>query len=201
MKTTILATISAAALVASTVTPVLAQETVPAGAYNFDPDHSTIAFEYDHMGFSTSHGLIRGVTGTINLDPANPDNSTVEASFPVSNLISVAKVLDGHLLGDDFFKSPEGDQQVTFKSTKVTVDSDGDEADVIGDLTLNGVTKQVKLDVDLNKAGVHPMTNKPAIGFDAETKIKRSEFNLGQFAPAVEDEVEINISVEAAKAD
>ena len=47
----------------------------------------------------------------------------------------------------------------------------------------------------------HPMTGKEAVGFDAETEIKRTDFNLGQFAPAVEDEVEINISVEAIKAE
>ena len=90
--------------------------------------------------------------------------------------------------------------KITFKSTKVEPNGDK-EAKVTGDLTLNGVTKEVVLDVDLNQMAAHPMTGKEAVGFDAETEIKRTDFNLGQFAPAVEDEVEINISVEAIKAE
>ncbi|MDF3605900.1 YceI family protein [Paracoccus sp. DMF-8] len=199
MKTNLLALVSAGALVASL--SVATAQDIAAGTYNFDPAHSSIAFEYDHLGFSTSHGLVRGVTGAVTLDPANPANSSVEASFPMSNLVSVAAEMDGHLRGENFFNSPDGSSLITFKSTAVEIDDDGDEAKVTGDLTLNGVTKSVVLDVDLEKAGPHPMTNKPTVGFDAETKILRSEFNLGQFAPAVGDEVEINISVEAVLAE
>ena len=79
------------------------------------------------------------------------------------------------------------------------LDDDGDEARVTGDLTLNGVTKEVVLDVELNKAGNHPMGNVPTVGFSAETKLNRSDFNLGAFAPAISDEVEIEISVEASQ--
>ena len=72
---------------------------------------------------------------------------------------------------------------------------------VTGDLTLNGVTKSVVLEVDLKQIAAHPMSGKEVAGFDAETEIKRSEFNLAKFAPAVSDEVEINITVEAVKAE
>lgn len=198
MKTNLLALVSASALVASL--SVAQAQDIAAGTYNFDPNHSSISFEYSHLGFSTSYGLVRGVTGAITLDPAAPANSSVEASFPLSNLLSVAAEMDGHLRGEDFFNSPDGSSMVTFKSTSVELDGD-DEAKVTGDLTINGVTKSVVLDVDLEKAGAHPMSSKPTVGFDAETKILRSDFNLGQFAPAVEDEVEINISVEASLAE
>ena len=57
------------------------------------------------------------------------------------------------------------------------------------------------LDVDLKQIAAHPMSGKEVAGFDAETEIKRSEFNLAKFAPAVSDEVEINITVEAVKAE
>lgn len=202
MKTSLLAFASAGALFAPLLSLSVAQaQDVPAGTYNFDPNHSTISYHYNHLGFSTSYGLVRGVTGAIVLDAANPANSTVEASFPLSNLVSTAVEMDAHLRGEDFFNSPDGSSLVTFKSTSIELDDDGDEAKVTGDLTLNGVTKSVVLDVDLEKAGNHPMSNKPTVGFDAETKIKRSDFNLGQFAPAVGDEVEIDISVEASLAE
>jgi polyisoprenoid-binding protein YceI len=58
----------------------------------------------------------------------------------------------------------------------------------------------VVLDARLNQAGDHPMAGKPWAGFDATTSVVRSEFNLGQFAPFVSDEVQIMISVEAMKA-
>ncbi|WP_312524979.1 YceI family protein [Paracoccus sp. (in: a-proteobacteria)] len=198
MKSTLIALTTAAGLLAM---PAFAEDVAPAaGTYNFDPDHSAAVFHYKHMGFSTSTGIARGITGTIVLDPAEPAKSTVEASFPISNILTVSAQLDEHMRGKDLFNSPDGSQMVTFKSTKVEVD-DEDEAKITGDLTLNGVTKEVVLDVDLTKAGTNPMSGKPAVGFDAETKIKRSDFNLGIFAPAVDDEVKIDISVEAAKAD
>ena len=168
------------------------------GTYTFDPEHSQIVFSYDHMGFSTSHGFVNGVTGSVTLDKADPSKSTVEASFPLGSLRTIAASLDTHIMGDDFFKGAAADTAVTFKSTSVKVKGD-DEAKVTGDLTLNGATKPVTLDVELKKAGAHPMTGKPAVGFNVETKIKRSDFNLGAFAPAVSDEVEIDIAVEASK--
>ncbi len=198
MKTTLIALTATASLLAGAA---FADDAAPvAGTYNFDPDHSAAVFKYKHMGFSTSTGLVRGITGKIALDPADPAKSTVEASFPISQILTVSAQLDEHMRGKDLFNSADGTQMVTFKSTKVEP-SDDDEAKVTGDLTLNGVTKEVVLDVDLTKAGANPMSGKPAVGFDAETKIKRSDFNLGLFAPAVDDEVEIEISVEAAKAD
>lgn len=200
MKMTTLAAFTAGALMLPMASVGFAQD-VPSGTYGFDPDHSAITFEYNHMGFSTSPGLIRGVVGAIVLDVENPDNSSVEASFPISQILTVAADLDKHMLGEDMFNSADGSQMVTFKSTKVQVDDDKDEAKVTGDLTLNGVTKSVVLDVDLEKAGVHPMTNKPTLGFEAETEILRSDFNLGLFAPAVSDKVKIEMAIEAGLTD
>lgn len=168
------------------------------GTYVIDPGHSQIVFSYDHLGFSISHGMINGVTGSITLDAANPGNSTVEASFPLSSISTIDADLDQHMYGDQMLKGASPDTQVTFRSTSVEVEEE-DEARVTGDLTLNGVTKPVTLEVDLRKAAAHPMTQKPAVGFVAEGEIKRSDFNLGMLAPAVSDEMEIRISVEAIK--
>ena len=74
-----------------------------------------------------------------------------------------------------------------------------DVAKVTGDLTLNGVTRQVTLEVEITEAGAHPMTGKPVAGFDVEGKINRSEFGLGAFVPAVSDEISFDIAVEAGK--
>lgn len=168
-------------------------------AYDFDPSHSQVVFEYNHMGFSNSVGIINGVTGKVMLDAADAAGSSVEATIPLSGLRSVSPELDKHLFGKDMFNTDPASAVATFKSTSVVLDGDK-EAKVTGDLTLNGVTKPVVLEVELNQMAANPMSGREAAGFDAETKIKRSDFNLGLFAPAVEDEVEITISVEAAKA-
>ena len=104
-----------------------------------------------------------------------------------------------HFMSDDFFGATD-DEMVTFTSTGIEVTGD-DTALITGDLTLNGVTKSVVLDAKLNQAGEHPMAKKPWVGFDATTTLVRSEYELGQFAPYVSDEVEVHISVEAMKAE
>lgn len=184
--------------------PTTAEAPAPAdsadigGTYRFDPQHSQVVFSYDHMGFSTSHGHVNDVTGTVTLDQADPARSSVEASFPLGSLRTLTGDLDRTLMGDEFFKGAAPDTPVTFRSTAVKPTGDR-TAEVTGDLTLNGVTKPVTLAVTLNKAADNPMSGKPAVGFSAETTVKRSDFNLGAFAPAVSDEVRLTISVEAAK--
>lgn len=168
--------------------------------YEFDPSHSQVAFEYSHMGFSNSVGIINGVTGTLTLDAEDPAASSVEATIPLSGMTTIWHELDEHLFGADFLNTDKAEAVATFKSTKVEVENDK-EAKVTGDLTLNGVTKEVVLDVDLNQIAVHPMSGKETAGFDAETKLNRSDFNLGQFAPAVGEELEVEISIEAIKAE
>lgn len=169
------------------------------GTYAFDPQHSHILFSYDHMGFSTSTGMVRGVTGEVTLDPADPAKSSVTASFPLSGLITVAQDFDAHLMrSEEFLGNAPADATVTFTSTSVEPSGD-DHASVTGDLTLNGTTQPVTLDVILRKSGAHPVEQKPAAGFAATGTIKRSDFGLGAFAPAVGDEVAITIAVEAMK--
>ena len=104
-----------------------------------------------------------------------------------------------YLNSHDFFGVTEGDL-VTFTSTGIEVTGEN-TANITGDLTMNSVTKSVVLDAKLNKVGEHPMAGKLWVGFDATTKLVRSEFDLGQFAPFVSDEVEVDISIEAQKAD
>lgn len=168
-------------------------------AYDFDPSHSQVVFDYKHLGFSTSTGIINGVTGRVMLDAENPANSSVEATVPLSGLHTIAADLDKHLFSADFLNADPAQAVASFKSTSVELDGDN-EAKVAGELTLNGVTKPVVLEVELNQRAPHPMAGKEFAGFAAETTIKRSDFNLGMMAPAISDEVKISIAVEAGQA-
>lgn len=167
--------------------------------YALDASHSQIVFTYDHLGFSTTTSMFSGFDGEIMMDADAPENSSVTVSFPVMDMITGWQARTDHFMSADFFGASEGDM-VTFTSTGIEVTGE-DTGLITGDLTMNGVTKSVVLDAKLNKMGEHPMAKKPWAGFDATATVLRSDFNLGQFAPFVGDEVKIDISIEAMKAE
>ncbi|WP_299785556.1 YceI family protein [uncultured Marivita sp.] len=185
-------TLLAAALIAA---PLAAQ--AEPEAYTLDASHSQILFSYNHLGYSTTWGMFSGFEGDIQFDQDDPANSSVTVSFPVRSMFTGWEARFEHFMSDEFFGAGE-DDMVTFTSTAIEVTGDS-TATITGDLTMNGVTKPVTLDATLNQVGDHPMENKPWAGFDATTTLLRSDFNVGNFAPFVSDEVEVQISIEAMK--
>ncbi|MCW0197103.1 YceI family protein [Sphingopyxis sp.] len=169
---------------------------VTAGTYAADPNHTMVVWKLDHLGFSNYTGIFGDVTGTLVLDPANPAAAKVDVTIPIAKVTTASAGLTGHLLRPgkddakpDFFGPTPADAR--FVSTRVVLDDDGDEAKVTGDLTLNGVTRPVTLDVDFHGAGA--MGGKQTVGFEAEATIRRSDFGLGFGVPMVGDEVELEI--------
>lgn len=173
--------------------------TADAEKYVLDASHSQIVFSYNHLGYSTTYGMFSGFEGEIMFDQEDPAASSVSVSMPVKSMITGWEERFGHFMSPDFFGATD-DEMVTFVSTSIEVTGEN-TALITGDLTLNEVTKSVVLDAKLNQAGDHPMAGKPWAGFDATTTLVRSEYNLGQFAPFVGDEVPVTISIEAMKAD
>lgn len=161
--------------------------------------HSQVLFSYDHLGYSTTWGLFSGFDGEILFDQEDPANSTVTVSFPVRSMFPGWEKRFEHFMSDDFFGAGE-DEMVSFTSTAIEVTGE-DTARITGDLTLNGVTREVVLDAEMTQVGQHPMAGKPWAGFNAETTLMRSDYELGKFAPAVGDEVKVEISIEAMKAE
>ncbi len=168
-------------------------------AYKLDSSHSQILFSYTHLGYSTTWGMFSGFGGEINFDQEAPENSSVKVSMPVKSMLTGWEKRFNHFMAPDFFDATD-DEMVSFVSTGIEVTGEN-TALITGDLTLNDVTKQVVLDAKLNQVGVHPSAKKPWLGFDATTQLVRSDFNLGKFAPYVSDEVSVQISIEAEKAD
>ncbi|MEY8828041.1 YceI family protein [Sedimentitalea sp. XS_ASV28] len=166
--------------------------------YTLDSGHSQILFKYDHLGYSTTAGMFSGFEGTIIFDAENPEASSVEVSMPVKSMLTGWQERFEHLMSPDFFDASD-DEMVSFVSTGIEVTGE-DTALITGDLTLNGVTKEIVLDAKLNQASMHPMQNKPWAGFDATVQLLRSDYNLGKFTPFVGDEVDIEISLEAQAA-
>lgn len=190
---TVLATAAIAA--ATFTTPAFATS----NDYVLDASHSQIVFSYDHLGYSTTFGMFSGFEGEISFNQEDPAASSVNVSFPVRTMLTGWEARFEHFMGDDFFAAAD-DEMVTFASTSIEVTGEN-TALITGDLTLNGITKPVVLDAKLNQAGTHPMANKPWAGFDATTTLLRSDFEVGNFAPFVSDEVEVMISIEAMQAE
>ena len=185
-------------LLALAATAMLATPALAADQYKFDASHSQVLFSYDHLGFSTTWGLVSGFDGTATIDAENLENSSVKLEMTLADVMSTGwKARDDHFLSADFFNA-ETNPVVTFTSTKV--EPTGDKtAKITGDLTIAGTTKEVVLDATLNKMGQHPVNQKEWAGFDATTTLKRSDFGVEKFAPYVSDEVDIRISVELEK--
>ncbi|HBD19878.1 MAG TPA: polyisoprenoid-binding protein [Arenimonas sp.] len=180
---------------------LLATAFLPAFAadkYAIDPTHTQVEFTYSHFGFSNITGRFDQVESEFYFDPADPTQSSVKVTIPVASISTGVAKLDEHLQGADFFDVAQF-PTATFTSTGVTAAGEG-KLKVAGDLTIHGVTRPVVMDVVINKVGTHPMTQANAAGFDASFDIKRSEFGVGGYAPAVSDEVRIEITVEAQQA-
>lgn len=164
--------------------------------YTLDPGHSYVEWHISHFDFSHPSGKWYA-NGTLELDKDKPQNSKVNVTINVGDIVTGIPKLDEHLKGADFFdvaKYPTA----TFVSNKVDVSSKK-TAKVYGTLTLHGVSKPVVLNVTLNKEGISPITNKPTAGFAATTTIKRSEFGITKYLPGLGDEVKLNIEIEATK--
>ena len=166
--------------------------------YQLDPDHSQIVFSYEHLGFSTTQSMFAGFNGEIMMDADDPAASSVKIAFPVKSMITGSDARYKDFMSGQFFKDPEA--MVTFASTAIEVTGDK-SARITGDLTLNGITKPVVLDAVLNQMGENPIYKKPWAGFSATGTVKRSDFGLDAYVPYISDEVKLEISIEAAKAE
>jgi polyisoprenoid-binding protein YceI len=165
-----------------------------ADTYKLDPVHTQVTFFVNHLGFTNSSGRLHVSNSALQFDEKDWSSATVQVTIPLSTLDMGDATWKEHLLGARFFEADKF-PTMTFKSTKVEVVSAG-QLKVSGDLTLHGVTKSVVLDTKVNKTGAHPMSKRPAAGFSATTRIKRSDFGMSQMLPMIGDEIDIRIEAE-----
>jgi len=189
VKNIVSKTILAAALIFGFQTQALAEV-----LYTFDPSHTFVLWHINHFGFSNPTGKWMA-EGTLMLDEAKLQDSKVKVNIAMNSINTGIDKLDEHLRSPDFFDVHKYPVAI-FVSDKVERVGK-DRAKVHGMLTLHGVTKPLVLDVKLNKAGIHPITNKKTLGFSAEGKLKRSDFGIDKYIPGLGDEVKLDIEVEA----
>ena len=168
--------------------------TATAAPWVLDASHTRIGFAIDHMGYSTTYGQFKTHQGTVDYDPAQPAQTKIKFTIDTTSLDTDWAPRDDHLLGADFFNAKQH-PTMTFVSSQYTP-LGGNKARVDGQLTLLGMSQPVTLDVTLNKHAVSPLTKLDTIGFKATTLIKRSQWGMTTFLPAVADEVHISIDAE-----
>ena len=169
---------------------------LPADTYVTDANHTFARFSYNHIGFSTQESRFNKTGGTVDFDPVKHQGA-VDVTIDTTSVDTGSDIFNGHIQGADFLDTAKY-PVATFKSTAVKFDGDK-PVTIEGNLTLKGITKPVTLTVTSFKAMPHPMLKKEALGADATAVIKRSDFNMGKYAPAVSDDVTLTISVEAIK--
>jgi polyisoprenoid-binding protein YceI len=174
---------------------------VTGGTYAIDHEHTLVRWRVDHLGVTPYFGIFGQITGSLTLDPKNPAAAKVDVTIPVSKVTTASAGLTAHLLKapektggkPDFFGPAPADAR--FVSTAVVPDDAAGTARITGNLSLNGVTKPVTLDANFYGAAKMPpdMGGEEMIGFEASTKIKRSDFGIAMGIPMVSDEVELEI--------
>jgi polyisoprenoid-binding protein YceI len=164
--------------------------------FDIDPNHTAPRFEYSHFGYSNQIHRFDKTSGKIVLDRA-AKTASVDVTIDAKSVNTGYPVFNEHIQGPDFFDTAQY-PTITFRSTAVKFKGDTPVA-VEGNLTIKGITKPVTLTLTSFQEMPHPMLKRDAIGANAVAQIKRSDFNMGKYAPAVSDEVTLLIALEAIK--
>ncbi len=177
--------------------------TAQAATWNFDNSHSTIGFSVRHMVISKTTGIFADYSGAVDFDGANLENASVDITIKMASIDTESEDRDNHLKSPDFLDA-EKFPEMTFKSSKI-VAGKNNKFEIMGKLTIKGVSKDVTLDAEFNGVIDDPWGNTRA-GFTAETTIDRQDFNvafdnkLKDGSLVVGDEIEISLEIELVKA-
>jgi polyisoprenoid-binding protein YceI len=164
--------------------------------YIIDSNHTYPRFSYNHLGFSTQVNRFDHTTGKIIID-RKAKTATVQVQIDTNTVDTGNSKFNEHIQGEDFFDTAKY-PTISFTSSSAEF-TDDQLSSVSGDLTIKGITHPVTLKLSSFQCMPHPMLKKDACGANAITTVKRSDYNMSKYVPAVSDEVTIYIAVEAVK--
>jgi polyisoprenoid-binding protein YceI len=189
-------TMIAAAMAASTLfsSNVLAEDYV----IDTDGQHAFIQFKISHLGYSWLYGRFNDFEGSFTYDEEAPENTSVNVTIDTSSVDTNNAERDKHLRGDDFLNVSEH-PEATFKSTRYEPDGDDEgEGTLYGNLTLNGVTKEIAIEVEHVGAGKDPWGGFRR-GFEGEVDLTLADFDIDYNLGPSAKEVELMLSVEGIR--
>ncbi len=171
-----------------------AELAVPSGRYTVDATHAYITFSYSHLGFSTPHLGFNEFDVTLDLNAQAPAESALSVVINAASIDSRVAEFDEHLRGKEYFHVAQY-PKIRFTATQIEMTGEN-RANITGDLSIKSITKPLTLEARIVRAAEHPMMKKPVIGISAFADLKRSEWGLGKYVPAVGDTVSLYITAE-----
>lgn len=162
--------------------------------WKIDPAHSSVNFEISHMAVSHVHGSLTNVNGIVEFNDKDITKSSVEATIDTTTVSTGVVMRDNTLKSDNFFNVQKY-PQITFRSSSLRRNKG--TVQLLGNLTLNGVTRSVTLDL-YGPSPPQTMSGKTISGFSATGLIRRSDFTFGasKFNTVIGDDVKFTIDVE-----
>jgi polyisoprenoid-binding protein YceI len=161
------------------------------GRWTIDPSHSDVGFTVRHLGLAKVRGRFGDVSGSVEISD-DVRATKVEADIALSSVATGNADRDGHLLSSDFF-NVESNPMMTFRSTSVT--GQAEDYTLAGELTINGVTRPIELDVEFFGTTEHPMDQSTRAGFTATGELSRKNFGIEFNVPLGGDKVMISDKV------
>ena len=172
--------------------------------WNIDPSHSTAEFTVRHLMITNVRGRFGKLSGSVEFDPERPEQTEVTASIDTTSIDTHEEKRDAHLRSPDFF-DVEKFPTLEFKSKRVQKTDDGFQ--IIGDLAMHGVTKEVTLDVEGPSTPTKDPWGGTRIGASATAKINRKDWGLhwnaaletGGVLVGEQVKIQLEVSLVAAK--
>lgn len=184
-------------------TATLTRTAVPTGTWTIDPIHSKIGFAVKHMGVATVRGEFREFEGTIEITN-DIESSRAYGTVKAASVNTNNEQRDEHLRSPDFFDA-EAHPELRFESNRIEAI---DEATlrIVGDLTLNGVTRELELEAEILGTGLGA-SDEERIGLEATGQLSRRDYEmrfnaaLGSGNAVVADKVKLELDIAAVKED
>lgn len=191
-----------AALAALSLSTAAVAQDVPSGTYKLDPAHTTVIWGVSHAGFSLYRGSFEEVDGTIEWNADRPTRSSMMVTIGAES-VDVPKAVShagNETFAEDIAKNALGSEtqpDITFKTTKLK--KTGDTTGVVtGELSFNGKTGSITMDVELVGSGDFMGT--PKMGFSGKTTIDRTKWGSDAWTQfGIGTDVTIEINAEFAK--
>lgn len=170
-----------------------------AADYVIDTDgaHAFVTFKIKHLGYSWLHGRFNTFSGDFSYDDKAPNASKINVTIDTKSIDSNHAERDKHLRGKDFLNVDKY-PTATFKSTSIKFDEYGDEADVTGEFTLNGVTKTITFEIDKVGEGKDPWGGY-RVGFEGETSLKLTDYGIDYNLGPASTHVDIGLFIEGVR--
>ncbi len=162
---------------------------------DIDETHSAVLFSWNHLGVSNPIARLEKIQGRVILDQVDPARSQVSVTMPLVGLRTGVDALDRRLRSPDFLDEPAY-PAITFTSTAVRMTGVKRFA-LSGNLSVHGVTRPVTLSARVNTVTRNGFSDALMAGFEADIVLRRSDFGVSRYVPAVGDELTVHITLHA----